>query len=518
MGENIPAIIMDAAQTRGDHPAIAGPKGQLSYAEVAQKMRNVAAALVALGLRKGESVGLWLPNSGEWVVLAMGVQAAGGVLVPLNTRYKATEIRHALGKTRARFLFYAYEFLGIKYDDILAEAALPELEHPIGIDLTNANSASVDAFVTQTAPDAAAFTGAEARLAALSADDVSDIIFTSGTTGLPKGVVTTHGQNVETYRQWNKATTLGPDDRFLLIWPMSHCSGYKAGWLAAALAGATLHPEASLDITRLIERSRNEKITFLPGPPVLFQSMLAEQRAGRADFSSLRVVGTGGTAIDPKMIADVRAELGAEIVYAGYGLTECSGTAAMIFSDDPHDMVITSSGRAIEGTELETMGPDGRILPRGEEGQIVTRGFHVMLCYLDDEVATAEAIDGDGWLRTGDLGQVDEHGFVSITGRAKEMYIVGGFNCYPAEIEHLLSAHPGIREVAVTGVPDAVMGEVGKAYIVWNESAGATDAQQLIGWARTQMANYKAPRFIEFVDALPRNAMGKVEKYRLTND
>lgn len=515
MADTIPGAVAEAARRFADRPAIVEPRGTLTYAQVHEGMMQVAASLIAAGLQKGDAVGVWLPNSAEWVIAAMGVQAAGGVLVPLNTRYKATEVRHALGKTGAHFLFYTPEFVGIDYDAILAEVDLPDLTARIAVPL------STDRF------DLAPLTGsaqthrehveaAQKRLSGVTADDISDIIFTSGTTGMPKGVVTTHGQNVATYREWNRATTLGPDDRYLLIWPMSHCSGYKSGWLAAALAGAAIHPEPTMDITRLVERTKAENITFLPGPPVLFNAMLKEQREGRADFGSLRVVGTGGTAIDPNMIAAVRAELGADVVYAGYGLTESSGTVSMIFPDDPHDMVIASSGRAIAGTELEAMASDGTILPRGEEGELVTRGFHVMQAYLDDEAATREAIDTDGWLHTGDLGTVDADGFVAITGRAKEMYIVGGFNCYPAEIEAMLAAHPGVREVAVVGVPDDDMGELGKAFVVWDDAAGTPDAAELINWARGQMANYKAPKEVEFVEALPRNAMGKVEKYRLT--
>ena len=344
MPDTIPGVLLSTARLRGDHPAVAGPGGQLTYDQVAERMMDVAAALVAAGLRKGEAVGIWLPNCAEWVVAAMGVQAAGGVLVPLNTRYKAAEISHALGKSGARFLIHANRFVGIDFGAILAAAELPALEHCIAVDLEGTGGDRFADFIASAADDTAARAEAQARLNALSGSDVSDIIFTSGTTGAPKGVVTTHGQNVRTYIEWNRATSLGPDDRFLLIWPMSHCSGYKAGWLAAMIAGATIHPEATLDIDRLVARTLAEGITFLPGPPALLQSLLRHQREGKSRLASLRVVGTGGTTIDPAMIAAVRSELGAEIVYAGYGLTECSGTASMIFPDDPHEMVLTDFG------------------------------------------------------------------------------------------------------------------------------------------------------------------------------
>jgi acyl-CoA synthetase (AMP-forming)/AMP-acid ligase II len=513
----IPGVVMETARRRPDHLAIVDARNRLTYGQVAARMTDFAAALVAAGLNKGESVGIWLPNSAEWVIAAMGVHAAGGVIVPLNTRYKGAEVAHALGSSRARFLIHADRFLGIDYGAILDGVELPQLERRIAVDLEGSDSGELASLIAQGAADAVAGAEVESRLAALSADDVSDIIFTSGTTGAPKGVVTGHGQNVRTYVEWVRATTLGPDDRYLLIWPMSHCSGYKSGWLAGAIAGATVYPEATLDIDRLIERTMAERITFLPGPPPLFQSLLRVAHKQKAGLTSLRVVGTGGTAIDPAMIEAVRAELGAEVVYAGYGLTESCGTITMIRPEDSHDMVVKSSGRAIDGVELAAMGPDGAILPTGDEGELVTRGFHVMQGYLDDPEATAAAIDGQGWLRTGDLGRLDERGFVYITGRAKDMYIVGGFNCYPAEIENAIQPHPGVREIAVIGVPDERMGEIGLAFIV-REPDTAVSEEALIEWCREQMANYKIPRHIRFVDALPRNAMGKVEKFKLEKD
>ena len=220
----------------------------------------------------------------------------------------------------------------------------------IGVDVETGGEDELTRFIEQGRSDPSARAEAKSRLAGLTGDDISDIMFTSGTTGAPKGVVTTHGQNVRTYAEWNRATTLGPDDRFLLIWPLCHCSGYKAGWLASMIAGATVYPEATLDIERLIARASRENITFLPGPPNLFQTWLEARRAGSRNVSSLRVVGTGGTMIDPALIEAIRAELGASVVYAGYGLTECSGTASMIYPDDPPEMVVNPPGASSPGS------------------------------------------------------------------------------------------------------------------------------------------------------------------------
>ena len=513
--QTIPHVLLHTAAARPDHPAIVDHDRVLTYRAISEQMMDLAAALVRAGMRKGDRVGIWLPNCAEWMIACMGIQAAGGIIVPLNTRFKAQEARQMLGKARARFLFHAEAFVGNDYRAMLADMELPDMVRTIGVSLETGGKDELTRFIAEGCNDSSARAEAEARLASLTSQDISDIMFTSGTTGAPKGVVTTHGQNVRTYAEWNRATTLGPDDRFLLIWPLCHCSGYKAGWLASMIAGATIYPEATLDIERLIGRASREGITFLPGPPNLFQTWLDARRAGSRALSSLRVVGTGGTVIDPALIEAIRSELGASVVYAGYGLTESCGTISMIYPDDPPDMVLKSAGRIIAGIEVRAMAASGLLLADGEKGELVTRGFHVMQGYFEDPAATAEAIDSQGWLHTGDVGRVDIGGYVYVTGRAKDMFIVGGFNCYPAEIEHMLSAHPGVREASVIGVPDARMGEVGCAYVVWDAEAGTPDEQGLIGWCREHMANYKVPRFVHFVESLPRNAMGKVEKYRL---
>lgn len=515
MSGTIPHQLLTTAAARPDHPALADRRCALTYAQFAEAMTAFAAALLRTGLETGERVAIWLPNCVEWAVACLGIQAAGGIAVPLSTRFKTGEVRAVLERAGVRKLIHADRFAGIEFRALLAELgdARPECCFEVAWDAPGAGS--FDRAIADARHDGAALGDVQARLGALDPDDVADIMFTSGTTGLPKGVVATHRQNLATYVEWNRATTLGPEDRFLLLWPMNHCSGYKAGLVASILAGATLLPEATLDIDALVDRAIAEQATFLPGPPNLFMALLEAKRRNPRTVPSLRVVGTGGAAIDPAMIRAVRDELGARVVYAGYGLTESCGTVAMIHDGDPRDKLFTSTGRAIGGIELAVMSPEGSLLPAGEEGEVVTRGYHVMQGYLDDPAATAEAVDAQGWLHTGDLGRLDADGFLSITGRAKEMFITGGFNCYPAEIEHMLMAHPGLREVAVFGVPDERLGEVGCAYAVWDAAQGEPDASAIIAWARGQMANYKVPRDIRFVAALPRNAMGKVEKFRL---
>jgi acyl-CoA synthetase (AMP-forming)/AMP-acid ligase II len=257
-----------------------------------------------------------------------------------------------------------------------------------------------------------------------------------------------------------------------------------------------------------------ERATVLPGPPTLYQAMLHHPRRADADLSSLRLAVTGAAAVPTSLVERMRADLGFTTVVTAYGLTESTGMVTICRPDDDAETIATTSGRAIPGVEVRVVDDAGREVTRGEPGEIVCRGHNVMQGYFEDPEATAEAIDADGWLHTGDIGTMDERGYVRITDRKKDMFIVGGFNAYPAEIEDLLLSHPDIAQVAVVGVPDERLGEVGVAYVV---PAPGTDPSpdDIMAWARATMANYKVPRRVVVVDALPLNASGKVLKYQL---
>ena len=512
----IPHVALAAAAWRKSHIALSDDGRRLTYDELAQEMRRAAAAFVRAGLVKGDRVAIWAHNGIDWIVACLGLQAAGGVLVPINTRFKGGEAHYMLSKSRVRFLLCDTRFLGMDFAAMLQGHDLPTLERTITLPTDEAPQAQWADFLDWGAADAASVAEAEHRLDVLRPDDISDIMFTSGTTGAPKGVVANHGQNVDVYREWVRSTTLRADDRFLLLWPFFHCAGYKAGWLASLIAGSTLYPQATLDTPQLISRVMNEQISFLPGPPTLFQSLLESPEGQAGKLACLRVTVTGATMIAPSLIVQMRDELGLKGIFSGYGLTESCGTITMTSGDDPPEVVVTSPGKAIGGVEMEIKDEAGRILPRNTEGEIVARGRNVMQGYLDDPAATAEAIDADGWLHTGDLGMIDERGYLYITGRAKEIYIVGGFNCYPAEIEDMMRQHPSVAEVAVIGAPDPRMGEVGKAYVVLAQDGPPIDEAGLIAWSREVMANYKAPRQVRFVESLPRTSTGKVQKFRLS--
>jgi acyl-CoA synthetase (AMP-forming)/AMP-acid ligase II len=351
-------------------------------------------------------------------------------------------------------------------------------------------------------------------IAAASGAEISDIMFTSGTTGYPKGVIANHAQNIRVYAQWGISMDLRESDRFLVVYPFFHCSGYKSGWLACLIAGATAYPQAILDVPVLGAVVAAERITFLPGPPTLFQTLLSAPPERRGDLSSIRVANTGASAVPPASIARIREELGVGVVMTGYGLTETCGTVTLTDHGDGPEVVAAYCGKALPGVEVRIAGNGGEDVPLGEAGEVLVRGYNVMQGYFDDDAATAKAIDAEGWLHTGDIGILDARGYLRLTDRKTDMFIVGGFNCYPAEIERIMQGNPAFAQVAVVGVPDERLGEVGKAYVVPRPGEHLT-AAGVIEWCRDAMANYKAPRYVDIVEALPLNAVGKVQKFVL---
>ena len=504
--QTIPGLALAAAERWPEHNAVTCGAVRLSFAELADRMM-AAAGFVAAGLQPGERVGLWAENSWRWIVACLGLQTAGGVLVPLNTRFRAGEAEFIIRRSKATIAVASENFLGASYAAMLERFDAPALRRVIrldGGDWTDFLAAANDTDRAEAAR----------RVAALGPDDLSDIMFTSGTTGDPKGAMATHGQTVATARLWAQATTLGEGDRFLVLWPFFHCSGYKAGWVVNLLAGAATLPEPVLDAAALARKVACERVTFLPGPPTLFQTLLSDAAVDRDELASVRVSITGASAVAPSLIEAMRSELGIPVVLSGYGLTETCGTVTMTGPDDPPEIVTTSCGRAIAGIELACIDQNGRRVAAGEPGEVIVRGMNVMKGYLDDPVATADAIDPEGWLHTGDIGVLDERGYLRITDRKKDVFIVGGFNCYPAEIEKMLLAHPAIFQIAVIGVPDDRLGEVGKAFVVLKPGA-VLDTPALIEWSRDRMANFEVPRHIEFVAQLPINATGKVQKFKL---
>lgn len=500
----IPHLAKWSADNFGDASAIRDRGESWSYAQLWQEVRIAASALLVRGVGEGSRVAIWAPNGREWIVAAIAVQTLGGAIVPLNTRLKTIEATDILRRTRCQLLFAAGDFLGTDYAAMLAGADLPDLAEIIVIDR------DWDAFRSTGNGDDPRV---DVALDALTADHVSDIMFTSGTTGQPKGVVTTHGRIIPMFADWIEMVGLERGDPYLIINPFFHSFGYKAGWVAAMLAGAVIVPMAVFDVDRAIQHIEQDRIAFIPGAPTIYQALLTALEGRSFDSSSLKSAMTGAATVPPSLIRRMLDELGFDRVLTGYGMTECT-TITSCRPGDPPELVAQSCGKAIDGLELKIADDAGAPLAAGETGEICVRGYAVMAGYLDDPVATAEAIDSEGWLHTGDIGTMDAAGYVRITDRKKDMYISGGFNCYPAEVEKLMASHPDIASVAVIGIADELMGEVGRAFVVLRPGRSATEADMLT-WTRATMANYKAPRSIVFVDQLPTNASGKVLKTAL---
>jgi acyl-CoA synthetase (AMP-forming)/AMP-acid ligase II len=510
---SIPNLVRWAAERYAGAEAVVDGSTRLTYDELVVRALEAGRAFVAAGVEPGDRVGVWAPNSWEWVVALLGLQSAGGVLVPVNTRYKGAEAAYILNASRARALVVADGFLGNDYVELLAGEELPHLEHTIVLrGPAPPGTVSWDDFVESGAKADAA--EVDRRVAALGPETISDMMFTSGTTGRPKGVITTHGQTLRAFQVWAEVVGLREGDRYLLINPMFHTFGYKAGIVASLLSGSTLVPLPVFDVDAALAMIPAERISMFPGPPTLYQSLLNHPKLGDADLSSLRLAVTGAAVIPVDLVRQMREVLGFETVITGYGLTEATGIAAMCRYDDDAETIATTSGRAIPDVEVAVVDDGGVEVPTGEPGEVVVRGYNVMQGYFEDPEQTAEAIDADGWLHTGDIAVMDDRGYLRITDRKKDMFIVGGFNAYPAEIESLLLAHPGIAQAAVVGVPDDRLGEVGVAFVVAKPDA-SLDGDEVVAWAREAMANFKVPRRVEVVESLPLNASGKVLKFEL---
>jgi acyl-CoA synthetase (AMP-forming)/AMP-acid ligase II len=404
------------------------------------------------------------------------------------------------------------DFLGTDYLDLLEKTGipLPALESVlIAKGPSPGRSMAWADFLERATPDASAEVGQ--RIRALGPDDPSDILFTSGTTGISKGVVMTHGRTLTVATDWVAMTGLTRGDAYLQVNPYFHMFGLKAGILASITAGATMLPEPVFDVERVLRRVESEKVTVLPGAPTIYQAILDSEQRDRYDLSSLRVAVTGAADIPVELIRRVQRELPFKKVVTGYGLTE-GGTACATEDGDDAEAIATTVGRPRPGFEVRIVGEGERDGESGEPGEVLLRGGSIMLCYLDNPEETAKMLSSDGWLRTGDLGLIDDAGRIQIVGRVKDMFIVGGFNAYPAEIENALLRHPAIQQVAVIGIPDQRLGEVGMAFAVLSDQV---TGEEIIAWSRDQMANYKVPRVVEIVDALPLNATGKVVKEEL---
>jgi len=521
MAETIPSAVMASIAARPDVEAVVEPGRRVTYRELGELVSTSTRAMLAAGVEPGDRVAIWAPNGLGWIVAALGAQSAGAALVPINTRWKGQEAAYVLSASKAVLLFTTVGFLGIDNVAMLRTAAtpLPHLRRIVLLDgAANTEKAleGVDVEHWHTFANRAgeiAASAASERARSVRPTDTSDILFTSGTTGRPKGVIMTHGQTVRQFREWCEFAGLRAGDRYLIVNPFFHMFGYKAGWLASLLQGATIVPVPVFDVPKVLSLVETERITVLPGAPTIYRSILDSPDRNAFDLHTLRVAVTGAADIPVQLIHEMRASLPFRSILVGYGLTE-AGTCTGSRPDDDAETIATTAGRAMADLEIIIVDANGKEVECGATGELLVRGYSVMQGYLDDPEATAAAIDDRGFLHTGDLATMDERGYVRIVGRLKDMLIVGGFNVYPAEVENVLLAHDAIGQVAVVGAPDERMGEVAVAYVVPTPGR-SVDPDAIIGWARERLANYKVPRHVVSLAQLPINAAGKVVKSEL---
>jgi HIP---CoA ligase len=512
----IPAALSRAARQWPEREALIDGSFRLSFGQYRDLSLRLARGLAARGVEPGDRVAVWAPNSAEMALTAMAVASTGAILVPLNTRFTAHEAAELIRRAGAVAVLAFTDFLGRDYltplrtsgvlDGMKAIVALrgpaPALAGAVSLDELLAIGDAVDEAEVH------------ARERALRPGDVSDIVFTSGTTGRPKGAMLGHGAGTRAFTEYGRSMGLRPGDRLLGLPPFFHCFGLKGVVLTSVLHGAAVVPMPVFDVHRTAGLIARERITVVQGAPPIFRALLDDPGVDRWSLSSLRVAAPGAMGSSPELYRRLRDELGIHHFAPGYGLTEATAIVTRCYWFDDLETVSTTSGRVVPGVELRIVSRSGAQAPAGADGEILVRGYNVMRGYLDDPAATAQAIDGDGWLHTGDVGRLDEAGRLTVTARLKDMFLVGGFNTYPAEIEQALGQHAAVADVSVVGVPDERLGEVGMAFVVLRPDATAT-AGELTVWARERLANYKVPRYWRFVPDLPRNASGKILKHRL---
>lgn len=522
----IPAALARAAERFRDEEALVDHSGgrevRLTYRELHERVRGLARFFLAEGVSPGDRVALNSPNTHHWVIAALAALHIGAVVTPINTRFTAVETRDVLARSGARVLVVAGIFLG---RDRLAELReseedglrdLPSLRTILRLPVESAEPPVPDCYDWTDFADRAGSVPIERvdeAAASVDAGDVSDMLYTSGTTGRSKGVLSAHRQALAVADAWATCGELDRTDRYLVVNPFFHSFGYKAGILPCLLRGATIVPVPVFDTHAVLGLVHRERITVLPGAPTIYQSILDDPARGEHDLASLRLAVTGAASVPVVLVERMQRELSFDTVLTAYGLTEAV-VATMCRPDDDDETVANTCGRPTSDFELRIADPSGAPLPAGSVGEVLLRGPNMMLGYRDEPEQTGNAIDPDGWLHTGDLGRVDRHGGLTITDRLKDMYICGGFNVYPAEVEQAVARLDGVAENAVVGTGDARLGEVGKVYVVAKPGHDLTE-REVLEFCRARLANYKVPRHVEFRASLPRNPSGKVLKHEL---
>ena len=510
--ETIGAALRRVAAAQGDREAlVARHQGiRLSYAELDAASDRLACALLALGVEQGDRIGIWAPNCAEWVLTQFATARIGAVLVNVNPAYRTTELRYALAQSGCRALIAARAFKSSDYVAMVEEVR-PEL--PALADVFWLGGTEWDALLARAA-DVEAGTLA-AREAALSPSDPINIQYTSGTTGAPKGATLSHRNILNNGYLVGAACGYGPEDRVCIPVPFYHCFGMVMGNLGAVAHGACMViPSAAFEPEATLAAIAEERCTSLYGVPTMFIAELGHPSFADHDLSSLRTGIMAGSPCPVEVMKRVISDMHMGAVTIAYGMTETSPVSTQTVADDPLEKRVGTVGRVHPHVEVQIVDARGAVVGRGESGELCTRGYSVMSGYWDDPERTAEAIDRDGWMHTGDLATMDADGYVNIVGRIKDMVIRGGENVYPREVEEFLYGHPDVADVQVVGVPDARYGEELVAWVTLREGAVAGE-EDIREFCRGRIAHFKVPRYVRFTDAFPMTVTGKIQKYKL---
>ncbi|MCM3584157.1 AMP-binding protein [Mesobacillus maritimus] len=529
--KSVGALLADRALEMPDHEALVYPDRGLryTYREFNEVCEQVAKGLMAIGIEKGENVAVWASNIPEWVSLQYGTGKMGAVLVTVNTNYRAAELEYLLKQSDSTTIFLIEDYKGNSYIDTIYELC-PELEYCRPGDLQSKRLPklkNVFVFSEKDYPGTYKWSDVlslstqvtnsqlEERMAELKPDDVINMQYTSGTTGFPKGVMLTHSNLTNNGFNIAKCMKLTEQDRLCIPVPFFHCFGCVIGTLAAVSVGATMVPVQEFDAETVLRTVEQEKCTALHGVPTMFIAELNHPNFENYDLSTLRTGVMAGSNCPVEVMKNVMNKMNISEITICYGQTESSPVITQTRTDDPVELRVETVGRALPNVEVKIVQPGTtQELPYNQQGELCTRGYHVMKGYYKNPDATREAIDEDGWLHTGDLAIMDENGYCRITGRLKDMIIRGGENIYPREIEEFLYTHPKVLDAQVIGVPDEKYGEEVMAWIILKEGATAT-TDEIKEYFKGKISHHKIPRHIFFTDEYPMTASGKIQKYKL---
>lgn len=535
MGNLLPYTVGELLEVQAkrypEHDAVvyADRNLRLNYKEFNELCRKAARGLMKLGVRKGEHIAAWSSNTPEWVVSQFASGKMGAVLVTVNTNYRTAELEYLLKQSDSTTIILMEQFKDASYIDMVYEI-VPELKTSEPGKLESARLPFLKNVIVMgekrfpgtyswqdilDMADGVSEDELDQQMATLKQSEVINMQYTSGTTGFPKGVMLTHSNIVNNAYNVASAMKLTDEDRLCIPVPFFHCFGCVMGTLACATVGATMVPIQEFSPKAVLETVEKEKCTALHGVPTMFIAELNDPEFEKYDLSSLRTGIMAGSNCPIEVMKAVNEKMGASEITIAYGQTESSPVITQTRTNDPLELRVETVGKALPEVEVKIVKPGTmEEVPRGVQGELCTRGYHVMDGYYKNPDATREAIDEEGWLHTGDLAVMDENGYCRVTGRLKDMIIRGGENIYPREIEEFLYSHPKVLDVQVVGIPDSVYGEEVMAWIIMKEGEKAT-AGEIQEYFKGKISKHKIPRYIEFTESYPMTASGKIQKFKL---